>query len=157
KSLQKIEIDIHELVSQVFDILQPLATANGMWLKLQVMDEPALRALADPSLISGAILNLVSNAIKYGRAGTEIAASCLNRDNETVIAVSNQGEPIPADTIPRLFDPYYRALDSGKVASGWGIGLAFVKRIAEKHGGSVTVESNVTGTTLEIHLPTDAS
>ena len=157
KSLQKIEIDIHELVSQVFDILQPLATANGMWLKLQVMDEPALRALADPSLISGAILNLVSNAIKYGRAGTEIVASCLNRDNETVIAVSNQGEPIPADTIPRLFDPYYRALDSGKVASGWGIGLAFVKRIAEKHGGSVTVESNVTGTTLEIHLPTDAS
>jgi signal transduction histidine kinase len=157
KSLQKVEIDIHELVSQVFDILQPLATANGMWLTLQVMDESALRALADPSLINGAVLNLVSNAIKYGRAETEIIVSCWNRENETVIAVYNQGEPIPADSISRLFDPYYRAPESGKVAPGWGIGLAFVKRIAEKHGGSVTVESNVTGTTLEIHLPADAS
>jgi signal transduction histidine kinase/CHASE2 domain-containing sensor protein len=157
KSLQKVEIDVRELVSQVFDILQPLATANRMWLTLQVMDESALRPLADPSLINGAVLNLVSNAIKYGRAGTEIIASCWNRENETVIAVYNQGEPIPADSISRLFDPYYRAPESGKVAPGWGIGLAFVKRIAEKHGGSVTVESNVTGTTLEIHLPADAS
>jgi two-component system heavy metal sensor histidine kinase CusS len=52
-----------------------------------------------------------------------------------------------------LFDPYYRAREPEHAKPGWGLGLAFVKRIAEKHGGSVHVTSNESGTTFEIHLP----
>jgi signal transduction histidine kinase len=53
----------------------------------------------------------------------------------------------------RLFDPYYRASNAEKSKTGWGLGLAFVKRIAEKHGGSVRAESQTSGTQFEIRLP----
>ena len=69
------------------------------------------------------------------------------------MSVHNQGEPVPAQELPRLFDPYYRGSGASTGAPGWGLGLAFVKRIAEKHGGSVRVESQAGGTAFEIRLP----
>jgi two-component system OmpR family sensor kinase len=53
----------------------------------------------------------------------------------------------------RLFEPYFRASNAERSKTGWGLGLAFVKRIAEKHGGSVRAESQETGTSFEIRLP----
>jgi signal transduction histidine kinase len=114
--------------------------------------EPAA-VIGDAMLISGAVLNLVSNAIKYGKPGTEIRVGCSCATDEVIISVDNEGEPIAPEDMPRVFDPYYRAssVETGK--AGWGLGLAFVKRIAEKHGGSVSVQTRVTGNSFLIHLP----
>jgi two-component system OmpR family sensor kinase len=69
-----------------------------------------------------------------------------------VLSVHNQGDPVPAQELPRLFEPYYRGSEVAGSAPGWGLGLAFVKRIAEKHGGSVRVESEGGSTVFEIRL-----
>ncbi len=99
------------------------------------------------------MLNLVSNAIKYGKSGTEIRVACSSREDNVIISVQNQSEPIADEEIPHLFDPYYRGKSAENRKPGWGLGLAFVKRVAEKHGGSVMAESGRTGMTFEIHLP----
>jgi signal transduction histidine kinase len=70
--------------------------------------------------------------------------------------VHNLGKPIAEQEIARLFDAYFRASNVEKNKTGWGLGLAFVKRIAEKHGGSVRAESHSSGVVFEIHLPAKA-
>jgi CHASE2 domain-containing sensor protein/signal transduction histidine kinase len=151
KALSTHIIDVEALIFQVFDILRPLASSAGMTLVSNVPSPVTLPG--DAPLITGAVMNLVSNAIKYGKPGTEIRVFCGKNHREAIIGVQNLGHAIPAEEIPRLFDTYYRAtaVESGK--TGWGLGLAFVKRIAEKHGGSVEVSSQPAGTVFEIHLP----
>lgn len=151
KPLSRHMVDLVGIVYQVFDILQPLAHASRM--KLVYQGPESLAAFADPPLINGAILNLVSNAIKYGRANTDILVSCLSQTDEVLITVHNIGTPIKQQEIPRLFDPYYRASNLESTKTGWGLGLAFVKRIAEKHGGSVQAQNHGDGVIFEIHLP----
>jgi signal transduction histidine kinase len=109
--------------------------------------------MGDAPLISGAVLNLVSNAIKYGQPGTDIDVRCFRENEEVIISVHNMGAPVEEPEISRLFDPYYRASNVEKGKAGWGLGLAFVKRIAEKHGGTVRAESQPSGVRFEIHLP----
>jgi signal transduction histidine kinase len=151
KPLRADAVELNGTVRRVFDILRPLA--DGASMQLTLRDGTAIVATGDANLISGAVLNLVSNAIKYGRPGTEIVASCLSSGNDVTITVQNQGNPIATGDIPHLFDPYYRARNVDPAKPGWGLGLAFVKRIAEKHGGSVQVMSEPSSTTFEIRLP----
>ncbi len=151
KPLRADILELDDIVRQVFDILRPLAAAASMRLVLET-SAPIVTS-ADAPLISGAVLNLVSNAIKYGKPGTEIRVRCSRRDEEVAISVQNQGEPIAAEDISHLFDSYYRSQNVETRQPGWGLGLAFVKRIAEKHGGSVRAESGPAGTTFEIHFP----
>ena len=82
---------------------------------------------------------------------------CAQCGNDTVVSVRNAGEPIGMGDIPRLFEPFYRASQPEASAPGWGLGLAFVKRIAEKHGGSVQARNHESGTTFELHLPAVAA
>jgi signal transduction histidine kinase/CHASE2 domain-containing sensor protein len=157
KPLSSSMVDLVGMVHQVFDILQPLAHASGM--KLVLEGPKSLPVIADPNLISGAILNLVSNAIKYGRPNTDIRVGCEPKPDEVLITVHNFGTPITGQQIPRIFEPYYRASNPESTKTGWGLGLAFVKRIAEKHRGSVYARSTGNGMVFEIHLParSDAS
>jgi signal transduction histidine kinase/CHASE2 domain-containing sensor protein len=144
-------MEVEGVVRQVFDILRPLADAAGMQLAFEEQEPVSL--LGDAPLISGAVLNLVSNAIKYGVPGSPIHVRCFRDNAEVIISVHNLGKPIAKEEIARLFDTYYRALNVEKSKTGWGLGLAFVKRIAEKHGGSVRAESQPSGIVFEIHLP----
>jgi len=144
-------LEVDDVIRRVFDILQPLADAAKMQLLLD-RGEP-LAMIGDATLISGAVLNLVSNGIKYGMAGTDIRVKCWRENDEVIISVANDGEPIAAGDISRVFDSYYRGSKVETSKTGWGLGLAFVKRIAEKHGGSVTVEAQSTGNCFHIHLP----
>jgi signal transduction histidine kinase len=151
KPLRADAVELNGTVRQVFDILRPLATATNM--QLAQANDYAIFVTGDSNLISGAVLNLVSNAIKYGEPGSEIEVCCSSSADEVAISVRNQGHAIATGDIPHLFDPYYRARDVEQAKPGWGLGLAFVKRIAEKHGGSVEVKSEPSSTTFEIHLP----
>ena len=151
KPLQQNAFDLTSTIREVFEILKPLAADANM--RLVLTTDADVPATGDANLISGALLNLVSNAIKYGKRGTDVEVACSCTAQEVVIGVRNQGKVISVTDIPHLFDPYYRARDVEKAKPGWGLGLAFVKRIAEKHGGSVQVRSESTGTVFEIHLP----
>src|SRR5919109_1510999 len=126
-------LEVDDVIRKVFEILKPLADAAKMRLLLDSR-EP-LPMTGDATLISGAILNLVSNAIKYGKPGTDIRARCWRENGEVIISIANEGEPIAAGDISHVFDTYYRSAKVETSKTGWGLGLAFVKRIAEKHGG----------------------
>jgi signal transduction histidine kinase len=154
KPVKSDVLELHDVVRQVFDILRPLAAGASMRLTLD--DGPSVVMVGDATLISGAVLNLVSNAIKYGKFGTDIEVGCSSTPDHVVISVRNQGKAIAAEDIPHLFDSYYRAREVQTAKPGWGLGLAFVKRIAEKHGGSVEVKSEPSSTVFEIHLPEKA-
>jgi signal transduction histidine kinase len=143
-------IEVARLVHQVFDILRPIAAASGMtltWLGSNA------KVFGDQDLLHGAILNIISNAIKYGDKGTEISVGCAPQEDDLAIWVHNFGPPVDRHDLPSLFTSYYRAASDGSRAPGWGLGLAFVKRIAQKHGGSVRVESSEQGTTFTIRFP----
>ena len=150
KPISMSVIELESVVLQVFDILRPLASAAGMQLTLE--DDEPVAIMGDAPLISGAVLNLVSNAIKYGQPGSPINVRCFRDNEEVIISVHNLGKPIAEEEIARLFDAYYRASNVEK-KTGWGLGLAFVKRIAEKHGGAVRAQSHSSGVVFEIHLP----
>ena len=101
-----------------------------------------------------ALDNLLSNAIKYGDGGL-IEIHVSQWEGRVSLSVHNSGESVPEDQIARLFMDLRR--ESVGRAPGWGIGLSFVKKVAQSHGGSVTIDSAPErGTTFTIEIPLDA-
>ncbi len=144
-------VNVAEMIEQVFEILRPLAAAAGASLVFK--GGGVVEIQADGPLLTGAVLNLVSNAIKYGEPGKEIVVTCAAREAGVMLGVKNQGVPIRDSDIGRLFEPFYRTAEAENTRMGWGLGLAFVKRIAEKHQGSVNIVNSSDGVCFEIRLP----
>jgi two-component system sensor histidine kinase KdpD len=94
--------------------------------------------------IDQVISNLIENAVKYTPAGTEICVSARMADDEVEVDVADRGPGIPDAAIPRLFDAFYRASDSGQ-ARGSGLGLAVAKGLVEAHAGTIRVENREGG------------
>ena len=97
------------------------------------------------------ITNLVENAIKYNKDNGSVAVS-LNADQTYFyVKIVDTGVGIPEDEVGKIFERFYRVDKSrSKETGGTGLGLAIVKHITERHGGSVTVESNENGTTFTV-------
>lgn len=99
--------------------------------------------------------NLVSNARKYGDASRPITVRVSTADSRMLIAIHNEGTPIPDAEMERLFHSFER-IENVEV-KGWGLGLPYVRNVAESHGGSVVVDSaEERGTTFTVSLPVDA-
>ena len=97
--------------------------------------------------------NLISNAIKYSPAETEISVIGLTQDDAAVISVIDRGRGIPEGDRAKLFEPYYRASNSRGV-HGTGIGLYVVQRYIASHGGAIEIDSKLgAGTTVTIRIP----
>jgi two-component system heavy metal sensor histidine kinase CusS len=108
---------------------------------------------ADPVLFGRAVSNLVDNAVRFTPDGGRIAISLTTNREETEITVQDTGCGIAAEHLPRIFDRFYRA-DTSRSSEGTGLGLALVKSIADLHGGSVSVESEVgRGTLVTLRVP----
>ncbi|EEF25579.1 two component sensor histidine kinase, putative [Ricinus communis] len=101
-----------------------------------------------------ALENLVTNAIKYGD-GQRVRIAADGIRGRLMLSVHNDGAPIADDQRERIFD-YLRREGDGQLGTGWGIGLPFVRSVAESHGGSVAVDSGEgRGTTFIIDIPLD--
>jgi len=146
---------LRTMAGHVEKVVRPLAVAAHMQVKVEI-DTPEDRVLCDETLISGALLNLVSNAIKYGAQGTEVLLRVAAHENEVEFEVRNFGPVIPAPELERLFDRFYRPSRSESIP-GWGLGLSFVRRICQQHGGRVHVcSSEISGTSFAFTLPRGA-
>jgi two-component system heavy metal sensor histidine kinase CusS len=113
---------------------------------------------ADLGLYQRALSNLLSNALAYAPRGTAIDVDCRERDDATVIAVSDAGAGIETQHLGRVFDRFYRADPSRhNSASGTGLGLAIVKSIMDAHGGVCGAESEPgVRTTFWLNFPRGA-
>lgn len=99
--------------------------------------------------------NLISNAQKYGDASAPITVRAYREKDLMVVSVHNEGQPIPWAEMDRLFKPYQRMEDTS--VKGWGLGLPYVQNVAESHGGTVVIDSDVSrGTTFTVSIPIDA-
>jgi len=108
--------------------------------------------------VKRALENLLGNALKYGSPDTPISIRLELLDEQLSVSVHNAGNPIPAGEIENVFQVFARA-QAAKEGSqeGWGIGLAFVREVAQSHGGTCRVDSSLgRGTTFFIDLPLDA-
>lgn len=117
--------------------------------------------LGDAGSLRSAIQNLVANALKYGGANRWVgvrAETGVDRRDVRVI-VEDHGRGIAAEDLPHIFDPFYRGANAtSRQIQGSGLGLALVRRIAEAHGGRVTVETHDgSGSTFTLYLPAAAS
>ena len=148
-------IDLAELVDQICVELHAAGGLRGRDLVCTPQDGVP-PVWGDRAQLSQVIHNLVGNAMKYGRAGTPIGIA-LGRtaDNMVRIAVTDQGDGIAPEHIPRLTERFYR-VDAGRSRSlgGTGLGLAIVKHIVERHRGRLDIASKPgIGTTVAIILP----
>ena len=113
--------------------------------------EEQLTVEADMRLLERILFNLLGNSIKHTAADGIITVSVRREDSDAVLTVEDNGEGIPADKLPFVFDHFYQA---GNSTSGTGIGLALVKAVADLHGGSVSVTSTVgKGSAFSVRLP----
>jgi signal transduction histidine kinase len=143
-----------------FDVLDLVRETRDQYL--QAGDgKVVLEADGDPvtgywcrSSLRRALENLVNNAIKYGDR-TRIRILVRETRGRMMLSVHNEGNPIPEHQHERIFE-YLRREAGPLTAAGWGIGLPFVKAVAESHGGSVSVDSAAQlGTTFLIDIPVD--
>src|SRR5699024_3819233 len=120
---------------------------------------PEVRMRADPDMLTTAIDNLVSNALKFSPAHGSIAIGVEKRGNRAHILVADQGPGVPAQDRSRLFEPFYRG--SGRHSRsrpGSGLGLAICRDIVRAHQGSVRlIDSANWSTVVVIELPIASS
>lgn len=127
-------------------------------IEVRVPEQPA-EGLFDSSGIARAVENLVSNAIKYGDSEEKVLLELSVSEDSFKISVHNWGHPIEERDQATIFVTFSRSQDPEKNfrEKGWGLGLAYVKAVAEGHGGEVQVESSEEqGTTFSIILPRNA-
>jgi signal transduction histidine kinase len=117
----------------------------------------SLPAKLNRTLFQRAVGNLLSNSILHTPAGGTIRVSAERQGNIVRVKVADTGRGIPADHLPHVFDRLYRVADDRSTHSGGaGLGLAIVKSIAQSHGGSVSIESELgKGTMVHITFPMD--
>jgi signal transduction histidine kinase len=151
-ALELCEFDMREVVGEV-----QAATGAVGESRLVVQDGPAVRGWWDRSAMKRTVENLVSNALKYGSADTPITISTDDVLGRLRLAVHNEGAPIPPGEQERIFQMYRRSETARSAqAHGWGIGLPYVRAVAESHGGSIGLDSHPgRGTTFSIDVPLD--
>jgi signal transduction histidine kinase len=148
--------ELNKVISPPALVAQVAADLNRSMVPPRVaLDDLApagLRVVGNGGLIETAIRNLISNALKFSAVESEVKVTSSVRGTDWIIAVADSGCGIPAAEQARVFEPFFRASNVGKV-SGSGLGLLIVKQIAERHGGRVEFRSAPGGTTVELILP----
>ena len=144
-NLELSAFDVIELIQSVFELVEMKAGKKNISLTFDMNYETPIYVRADRDKIQQVLSNLIVNSIKYGhRDGTtEVSVENLIR-NKVIVRITDNGEGIPEEHIPRLFERFYRVDKSGsRKEGGSGLGLSIVKHIIEAHGEKIYVESVV--------------
>ena len=142
-NLQRENGDIVELTQATFDLMEMKAHKKKITLTFDLDYKEPIMVSADKERIQQVLTNLIVNSIKYGKEGgtTEISIENLVK-NKVIVRVTDNGEGIEKQNIPRLFERFYRVDKSGsRKEGGSGLGLSIVKHIIEAHKEKIYVES----------------
>lgn len=141
-SVGAVQVDV--TVDAAIEAVRPAAIAKNIRIQ-QTLDSKAL-ITGDAQRIQQVVWNLLSNALKFTPKGGRVQIVVERRDSAVAIIVADNGQGIPAEFLPHVFDRFRQA-DSGNTRThgGLGLGLAIVKQLVELHGGTVTAESEGLG------------
>ncbi len=146
-------VGLHDLVRSAMDLVQPLATARGIALRVDPL--PAEQHVhADRQRLQQVLLNLLSNAVKYTPPGGTATVSVVPAGERIELRVTDTGVGIAADKLERLFTPFDRLGAEASGTEGTGLGLTLSKHLVEAMGGVLTVDSRPgVGSTFSVGLP----
>ena len=146
-------VDISSLTRNVLSTMSYQIRINGFKLSAQV-PRRKLVASVDPDAVSQALMNLISNALKYGRDGKYLRITLSRKGKNIIFTVKDRGTGMTRKVLEHLFERYYRAPSQQSQVKGVGLGLSLVKHILDAHGGTVTIQSTVgKGTVVTLLLP----
>ena len=139
-TLKLRNLPLHAFAASLIAELQIRATERGTKIVNEIPE--ALHGRADPDRLEQVFVNLIDNAVKYGKANGRVAVKGRTVNGHVELCVTDDGPGIPAEARERVFERFYR-LDKARArdAGGTGLGLAIVKHIIQSHGGKVWVES----------------
>jgi two-component system, OmpR family, phosphate regulon sensor histidine kinase PhoR len=148
------DVGVGSMLQAVIDSMAPLAAENKVTLSLDVPPDIGTIA-ADPDQLERAMLNLVSNAVKFTRPGGWVTISVGRRDDMVRLRVRDSGIGIPVAEQDKLFTRFFRSsISQQQAVQGTGLGLSIVKNVIEQHGGTIEIESVPgEGTTVTVLLP----
>ncbi len=134
-------LDLQELIDGVIALNSEFAASCGATCTYRP-EEPDLMIYADEGQISQILINLIKNALQAGAKHIDISAR-MGQDDEVIVCVANDGEPIPADAQEQIFIPFYTTKKEGS-----GIGLSISRQIMRNHNGSIELLRSDAGQTI---------
>jgi len=152
-SISPVRCDVGRIAQQAIEAAEVSATKQGITI-ISDIDRPATTS-ADPLRVRQVLDNLLTNAVKYNRAGGSIAVTTLIGADAITVSITDTGEGVSPAELEQLFDRYFRTEAVRSSATvGSGLGLAISREIATRHGGSLTASSQVgIGSTFSLVLP----
>lgn len=152
-------IDPAEAVAAAVQEMHPTIKDSGVDVRLFIV--PPYRPIrADPSRLQQVVWNLVSNAVKFSTAGSQVSVTVTDEQDFVLISVSDQGQGIAPEFLEAIFDRFTQSdAGSNRRRGGLGLGLSIVKQLVEAHGGAVEVRSAGLGqgATFRVRLPREAA
>lgn len=150
---RKTRFSAADLLYEARDVMMTKAQETNIQIRVDVPNDLPLME-ADRDKIKQVLLNLTSNAIKYNRPNGSILIAGNYTDNDLSILVQDTGLGIPEESIPHLFEKFYRVRDHEGKATGTGLGLSICKQIIQGHNGRIEVKSKVgIGTSITFYIP----
>lgn len=139
--LQKTELDFHELINNVLQSMGIQIQNKQGNLKLN-LDASRVVFNGDRTHLTNALCNLVDNAVKYSREKPDLSIQTSNIGQNLIVTFSDDGIGIEKEYQKKVFDKFFR-VPTGDVhdVKGFGLGLAYVKKIVELHGGTIELQS----------------
>jgi signal transduction histidine kinase len=145
-------VNFSQVVSGTVDKIQSLARQKNVKLIMEKADP--LTIVGNPTALEQLVMNLVKNAIVYTPSGGKVHVSVERDGKQGRLNVEDTGIGISPEDLPNVFNPFYKTDKAARMSDGTGLGLTIVKKIVERHNGSIDVESEPgKGTHFTVSLP----
>ncbi len=150
---KKTRFDVEEAIGQVIITFEQKINGKGLDVDVDLPEHPVYTR-ADQDAITQVIYNLIDNAVKFCESGKTLGVKLREGGGKIYVSVSNQGETIPPEELPLVFDRFHKTDKSrSQNRDGWGLGLYIVKTIICSHGENISVSSREGKTEFTFTLP----
>ena len=146
-----VSTPLSDLVAEAALRFEPVAFEAGHPLHYDIENE--LSVLGEEEKLRRVVNILLDNAVKYAASNTAVRLTLDKVGKQAVLAVENEGVPIPDEKLEHLFDRFYRADESRGEAKGFGLGLAIAREIVHGHRGTISARSDEGATVFTVALP----
>ncbi|ARD44586.1 ATP-binding protein [Colwellia sp. PAMC 21821] len=155
--MELMSVDLNQLLSLCIEDAQYIANEKSISVCFESQGPALLQA--DPNLLSSAINNILINAINYSHNNHQVSVNLSKKSANYIIEIIDTGTGVPADDLPKLFEPFYRVAQArDRATGGTGLGMAIAKQAIVAHNGNISAQNNnQNGLTVIIELPLEIS
>jgi signal transduction histidine kinase len=151
-ALERQKVDLGETIHRAMRIFTLQAQEKGVTLEAK-LPPAGLTIIGDPTKLTWAVSNLLSNALRYTPANGTVRVDAVSERGRVLISVIDTGPGIPAEQRERIFEPFAQMAEAGDIGAA-GLGLAIVRDIVQAHGGRIHLQSEIgKGSRFTLELP----